>query len=152
MTQGPTTRSWTHRRLLLGYLGTLAVTLAAFAGIAVVLDALISREFAAYVGGIGSLVAWIGIPQGYARFCRAARVAPGSRPGAALRVVPVVAAIVPVWLLVVVAREYPSPSFVTLVLAASGIGLFWAVLSGCRAIARAGPAAARGPGPAGETP
>lgn len=145
-------RSWTHRRLLLGYLGTIGVMIAAFVALAAVLDALVSREFAAYVGGIGSLVAWIGIPQGYARFCREATIAPGSRPGAALRVVPLVAAIVPAWLLVVVAREYPSPSFVTLVLAASAIGLFWAVLSGCRAIARAGSAAARRPGPASETP
>jgi hypothetical protein len=142
----------THRRLLARYLGTIALTGLGFAVVAYFLDALVSREFAAYVAGFGSLVAWIGVAQGQQRTCARAEIASGSRPRSALKLAPLVAAVIPLAFLALVAREWPSPRFVTLAGAASGIGLFWAVLSGCRSIARVGSGAARDAGLPGETP
>jgi len=133
-------REWTHRLLLVRYLGTLGLTIAALGLLGVAVDSLVSRELAVYVGSFGAVVACFGLPQGYGRLCASASIAEASRPGAELKILPLLAAALSIYLLTGVVREYPRPQFVTLALAASGVALFWAVLAGCRAIARAGSA------------
>lgn len=131
-------REWTHRRLLIGHLGNIGVMVAGLALLGAVVERFTSRELAVYVGSLATVIGCFGIAQGYGHFCANAAMAPKSRPGIELRLLPLLVAAAPAWWLVEAAREYPDVRFATLALAAAATAVFWAVLSGCRAIWRAG--------------
>lgn len=133
-----TGRRVTHQRLVARYLATLVLVPVVFAVIAAVLERFTTREFALFVWGFGSLVAWIGMSHSHARTCATSEMDPQSQPGGWLRVLPWLGLILAGGAAYVGIRDFAPTQMAQVSLGVAAVGFAFALFRGSRAILRAG--------------
>jgi len=131
-------RAPTHRRILLGHLVSIAVIVAIALGVALVAEALSTREFGVFLFGAGVTVGCLGLSHSHSLRCATATLDPGSKPGRDLHVLQ--------WLLIAgvavalyFARDaVPGSPLAKGAVAVAAVAVVWAVLRGGRAVRRIG--------------
>ncbi len=128
----------THRRLLIGYLTSVAAMMAVAFAVMLVTDAFSTTEFALFLFGAGALVGCLGLSHSHALKCANIRLDPASRPGRELWIVPPVVVAGLATLLYFRADSIPDTRLATASVAAAVVGVTWAVVRGCTVIHRIG--------------
>lgn len=131
-------RAPTHRRVLLGHLVSIAAIAAIAFGVALVAEALATREFGVFLFGAGVTVGCLGLSHSHSLRCATATLDPASKPGRDLHILP--------WVLVagVAAAVYfgwttvPGSPLARSAVVVAAVAIVWSVLRGGRAVRRIG--------------